>query len=447
MTTLSYGISRGPGAAPMFWGDEEPSRAGEFAVRALPDARFREEEWSMRVGVTAGSPRVSPVGEAGAKARRRSAGGERLVAAPRRAASSRGGEELLRRAVRRGFQVTDETLLSPEEVESGRRDATRLVDELNRAILGQAELNGLLVTACLARGHVLLEGLPGLGKTELVKSLAALLGLTYRRMQFTPDLLPSDITGGHILEEGDDGRRLVFHEGPVFGNVVLADEINRASPKTQAALLEAMAERRVTVLGDSRPLPDPFYVLATQNPIELEGTYPLPEAQLDRFLFKLDVGGADRATVETIIRDRRRGRPPELSPVLDRDGLGRLFDVVDRVFLPKAVAAWIARLIEASHPGASSAPEPVKRYVKHGASPRAAIAIAESARGHALLQGRPNVGFDDVRAVAVAAVHHRLVLDYQARLDGITGAEVTGALLDAVSEVGDEFPEEARHAS
>ncbi len=335
------------------------------------------------------------------------------------------------------------TLLSPEAVESARRRAEVLLDGLNRTLLGQQELTRLVVVACLARGHVLLEGLPGLGKTELVKALAVLLGLDFGRLQFTPDLLPGDVTGGHVLEEDPGGgRRMVFHPGPVFTHVLLADEINRASPKTQSALLEAMQERCVTVLGETRPLPPPFYVLATQNPIEIEGTYPLPEAQLDRFLFKLDVHKVERDVLTAIITERRGGQPPELSPVTDVASLATLFEAVDAVFLPKAVAEWIARLVDASHPSSPEATETVKGYVRFGASPRAAIAIAESGRAHALLAGKPNVGFDDVRAVARAAVAHRLALDYRARLDGVSGRDVVDSLLQGVGELTEGLPPE-----
>jgi MoxR-like ATPase len=333
------------------------------------------------------------------------------------------------------------TLLSPEEVDAAKKKAERILDGMNRALLGQQALTRLVLTACLARGHVLLEGLPGLGKTELVKALASLLGLDFRRLQFTPDLLPGDITGGHLLEQSESGsRKLVFHPGPVFTHLLLADEINRASPKTQSALLEAMQERRVTVLGETRPLPDPFYVLATQNPIELEGTYPLPEAQLDRFLFKLDVHRIERATLQAIITERRAGKAPELHPVIEADELRGLFAAVDSVFLPKAVAGFIARLVDATHPKSELANDSVKNYVRYGASPRAAIAIAEAARAHALLAGKPNIGFDDVRAVAAAAMGHRVVLDYRARLDGISGVGVVEAVLASVRELEEPTP-------
>ncbi|MEZ6015193.1 MAG: AAA family ATPase [Planctomycetota bacterium] len=327
-------------------------------------------------------------------------------------------------------------LLAPEAIADAQAAAQMILEGLDRVILGQADLTRMVVVACLARGHVLLEGLPGLGKTELVKALSRLLGIGFGRLQFTPDLLPGDVTGGHFLEQGADGaRKLVFHQGPVFTNVLLADEINRASPKTQSALLEAMQERRVTVAGETRDLPQPFYVLATQNPIELEGTYPLPEAQLDRFLFKLDVHHVGRDVLAAILLERRGGRPPELEPATDAAGLARLFGAVDAIFLPRAVAFWIARVVEGTHPSSSEAPEKVRTYVKYGASPRAAIAIGEAARAHALMAGKPNVGFDDVRAVAAHAIAHRIALDYRARLDGVSGREVVADVLAHVREL------------
>jgi MoxR-like ATPase len=343
--------------------------------------------------------------------------------------------------------VSEATLLSPEQVQEALDKAQRLLDGLNQALLGQEELTKLVLTGALARGHVLLEGLPGLGKTELVKAMSALLGLEFRRVQFTPDLLPGDITGGHILEESGGGRQMKFHPGPVFSNLLLADEINRASPKTQSALLEAMQERCVTVLGETHTLPQPFFVLATQNPIELEGTYPLPEAQLDRFLFKVEVSRVGPEVLQSILMERRRGAVPDLQVQVSREELEQLFEAVDQVFLPNAVAAFIARIVEASHPDAASAPEMVKNYIRYGASPRAAIAIAETARSYALLRGKPNAGFDDVRAVTPSALGHRCLLDYRAKLDGVSTRDVVAAILEQVSELEESFPREVEESS
>jgi MoxR-like ATPase len=332
-------------------------------------------------------------------------------------------------------------LLAPDRVADGQAKIARLVGELRRVILGKEDTIDEVAAALLARGHVLLEGLPGLGKTELVKALSRLVSLAFRRIQFTPDLLPTDITGSHILQERDGRKDFVFHPGPVFTNLLLADEINRASPKTQAALLEAMQERRVTTFGETRPLPDPFFVLATQNPIELEGTYPLPEAQLDRFMFKIDVAGVDRAVLEEILVTRVHGEPPSLDPVLTAADLQDLFAMVDAVHMPRSVAGYIARLVAATHPSSTDAPEAVRTFVKYGSSPRAAISIGAGSRGLALLRGKPNVGFDDVRRVAAPAIAHRLVLDYAARLEGWDGRRVVGALLEAVPEIERGLPQ------
>jgi MoxR-like ATPase len=332
-------------------------------------------------------------------------------------------------------------LLTPERVADGQAKIARLVGGLRRVILGREQTIDETVAALLARGHVLLEGLPGLGKTELVKALSRLLSLEFRRIQFTPDLLPTDITGSHILQERDGRKDFVFHPGPVFTNLLLADEINRASPKTQAALLEAMQERRVTTFGETRPLPDPFFVLATQNPIELEGTYPLPEAQLDRFMFKIEIAGVERTVLEEILVTRVHGEAPALEPVVTATDLQQLFALVDAVHMPRGVANYIARLVAASHPGSPDAPEGVRTFVKYGSSPRAAISIGAAARGLALLRGKPNVGFDDVRRVAPPAIAHRLVLDYAARLEGWDGRRIVAALLEAVPEIERGLPQ------
>ena len=318
---------------------------------------------------------------------------------------------------------------SKAEVDGAAAHLARLRGALADVLLGQEALLDLVVIGILSRGHLLLEGLPGLGKTTLVKALGKALGLVVRRIQFTPDLLPGDITGNPVLQETDGRRTFVFHPGPLFGNLVLADEINRASPKTQSALLEAMQEQRVTVLGEEHVLPDPFFVLATQNPIELEGTYPLPEAQLDRFLFKLDVPRNPVTVLERIVSERAIGREPDVPAVLSPEVLRGLVEVAGRVFLPKVVASYIARLVDATHPGQSAA----ANGVRYGASPRAALALAAGARSRALLEGRLNASFEDVKALAPAVLRHRLGLDYAARLEGRTPAAVVAALLEEIA--------------
>jgi MoxR-like ATPase len=337
--------------------------------------------------------------------------------------------------------TTPAPLPDPDTISAAQAVTVRIVGGLRRVILGKEETIDEVVAALLARGHVLLEGLPGLGKTELVKALSRLLTLDFRRIQFTPDLLPTDITGSHILQERDGLKEFAFHAGPVFTNLLLADEINRASPKTQAALLEAMQERRVTIFGETRPLPDPFFVLATQNPIELEGTYPLPEAQLDRFMFKVDVRGVDRQVLEEILVTRVHGEAPALEPVVDAAELRHLFATVDAVHMPRAVANYVARLVASTHPQDAGAPPRVREFVKFGSSPRGAIAIGAAARGLALMRGKPNVGFDEIRRVAAAALSHRLVLDYSARLEGWDSRRLVAAVLEEVPEIERGLPQ------
>ena len=332
-------------------------------------------------------------------------------------------------------------LMSPEELAPIGESLRRVQAELNRMLLGRGELHRLVLAGILARGHILLEGLPGLGKTALVKAVGEIMNLAFKRVQFTPDLMPGDILGSHILQTAADGRReMVFQPGPVFCNILLADEINRASPKTQSAMLETMQERSVTLLGTTRELPRPFFVLASQNPIELEGTYPLPEAQLDRFLFRLRVGDLDVDTVTAILTDRRHGAMPAAAWRMSPETLDACFAAVDRVALPTAVAKWIARLVLATHPDAAEAPSRVRACVSYGASPRAAIAMAEAARALALLDGRPSVGFEDVKAVAAPVLNHRLILNYQARLDKVTAESLVQELLDTLDEAAMNLP-------
>ena len=315
-----------------------------------------------------------------------------------------------------------------QEVINAARDLRTLTEGLNGVLFGQRELIELVVTGVLARGHILLEGLPGLGKTELVKGLSKLLHLGTKRVQFTPDLLPGDITGNPVLQEVEGRREFVFQPGPLFTNIVLADEINRASPKTQSALLEAMQERRVTVLGKTHALPAPFFVLATQNPIELEGTYPLPEAQLDRFLFKLEVTRNDVATLQRIVSQRETGTEPQVDPVMSAETFTGLLELTRRIYLPDVVANYIARLVDSTHPGQSSA----ARSIRFGASPRAALAMASGAKARALLHERTHASFEDVKAIAPAVLRHRIVPDYNARVEGRGTEDIIRELLEEI---------------
>ena len=301
-------------------------------------------------------------------------------------------------------------ILKPEELQPATHLARKILEQLDRILLGRTDLHRLVLIGIISRGHVLLEGLPGLGKTALVRTVGQILKLDFKRIQFTPDLMPGDVLGSHILQETAPGRReLVFQPGPVFTNILLADEINRASPKTQSAMLETMQENSVTLLGTTRALPQPFFVLASQNPIELEGTYPLPEAQLDRFLFRLLFDSVNTDVLDQIISERRRGELPTPTWQMERAELDSLFQTMGRIYLPRPVSRFIARLVSATHPGAGEANDAVNKYVTYGASPRAAIAIAEAARAHALVSGRPSVGFEDVKAVAqpVERTRHR----------------------------------------
>lgn len=311
--------------------------------------------------------------------------------------------------------------------------AQRIEAEVASVIVGQQEVVRATLIAIIAGRHALLEGVPGLGKTMLIRTLADVLDLRFSRIQFTPDLMPSDIVGTDILEETDDGKRVFrFQPGPIFANLVLADEINRATPKTQSAMLEVMQEQRVTVGKQTYPLDAPFFVLATQNPIEQEGTYPLPEAQLDRFMFKVNVSFPTVAELVTILERTTTTATPTAQKIASGADVLHMGRLALNVPVPSHVNEYVARLVVATHPHAEHAPDQVERYLHYGASPRGAQALILGAKINALLEGRFNVSFDDVRAVAPAALRHRLLLNFEALAEGIAPDEIIRALLEKV---------------
>lgn len=313
--------------------------------------------------------------------------------------------------------------------------ASAIAAEIGKVIVGQRALVDDVLHCLLAEGHILLEGVPGLGKTTLLKTLAETLSLPWSRIQFTPDLMPADIVGTQILTESEGGgRELRFRPGPITANLVLADEVNRATPKTQAAMLEAMQERAVTVAGETRPLPRPFLVLATQNPVEMEGTYPLPEAQLDRFLLKALVPFPSADELVTVIERTTGAVTPAPDPVCDADTLRAMVALTREVPVPDHVVRHAVDLVVATHPDQGTAPDPVRRYVRFGASPRGVQALILCGKARAVLAGRPSVSIDDVRASAPAALRHRLVVGYEATADGTSADDVVAAVLAAVPE-------------
>lgn len=308
--------------------------------------------------------------------------------------------------------------------------ATRIEEQVARIIIGQADIIRHTLIAIITGGHVLLEGLPGLGKTSLVRAFSDALDLRFSRIQFTPDLMPADIVGTDILEENESGKRIFrFQAGPVFANLILADEINRATPKTQSALLEAMQERTVTVLGRTYRVEAPFFVLATQNPIELEGTYPLPEAQVDRFFFKLNVGFPNTEELTAIIDQTTGEKANRARRVADGKTLLAMNSFVRQVPASSQVTRYAAALIAASHPDSESAPAEIRKYVRFGSSPRGGQALLLGARALALLNGRFNVALDDLRALAPAALRHRILLNFEGQADGARTDDLIHALL------------------
>jgi MoxR-like ATPase len=312
-------------------------------------------------------------------------------------------------------------------------------EQIGRVIVGHDDIVHGVLTCMFVGGHCLLEGVPGLGKTLLVRTLAKTLDLHFSRIQFTPDLMPADILGTNMVMEAPDGKRFFeFQKGPIFTQICLADEINRATPKTQSAMLETMQEGSITVAGHNYQLQKPFFVLATQNPIEQEGTYPLPEAQLDRFMFKLVVGYSTREELATVIDRTTRGEVIEPIKVMDGPEILKWQQLVREVILAKHVQDYVVRLTLASHPGGPFAAAITNQYLRWGSSPRGAQTLALAAKVRALLEGRYNVSFEDVRRVYMPAMRHRVILNFEAQAEGIDTDRVLLEILQKVPEKADD---------
>jgi len=324
--------------------------------------------------------------------------------------------------------------MSPEEkIGKFRETYDALREEIGKVIVGQEAIVDGTLNALFANGHVLLEGVPGLGKTLLVRTLSQALDLSFNRIQFTPDLMPADILGTNMVHETDEGKRAFeFQHGPLFAHLVLADEINRATPKTQSAMLEAMQERSVTIGGEIRKLDLPFFVLATQNPIDQEGTYPLPEAQLDRFFYKLLVGYPSADELSEVVTRTTEGGSVEIKPVVDGASLIELQQLVQQVPVASHVKDYAVRLVLATHPNTETALDITNQFLRFGSSPRGAQTLLLGAKVRALTEGRFNVSFDDIAAFAPAALRHRLILNFEAEAEGVTTDLVLDKILAAV---------------
>jgi len=302
--------------------------------------------------------------------------------------------------------------------------------QIQKAVVGHENIIDGVLTCLFAGGHALLEGVPGLGKTLLIRSLSEALHLQFSRIQFTPDLMPADVTGTTIVVETEHGREFQFRKGPIFAQIVLADEINRATPKTQSSLLEAMQEKSVTVGGTTYHLDKPFFVMATQNPIEQEGTYPLPEAQLDRFFYKLEVGYSSRADLSEILNRTTAGQTPKLEQVLDAPSILEYQQLVRRVIIAPHVQDYAVRLVLATHPQGELATPMVNQFLRFGASPRAAQSLVLAGKVKALLDGRANVSIEDLRSSALPAMRHRCLLNFEGEAEGMK----TDAVLQNIIE-------------
>lgn len=327
------------------------------------------------------------------------------------------------------------TTLNEQSLDEIREKIQVIKDELRRFIVGQEEVVDQLLWGIFAEGHVLLEGLPGLGKTMLVRKISEVMELQFSRVQFTPDLMPTDITGTNMIQPNESGgQSFVFHEGPLFSNIVLADEINRATPKTQSALLEAMGENTVTVMGEKYELPKPFFVLATQNPIELEGTYPLPEAQMDRFLLKVDVDYPSREELKEIAIRTTAPKIEPLAKQVDSSFVIRVQQAAKELLVSDPVLDFAVNVIMASHPGNEGATEVIRSYIRYGSGPRGLQSLIAIAKVRALFDGRFNVSIGDIKTAAVPVLRHRMFLNFEGEASEVSKEELIRELVEAVTE-------------
>ena len=320
-----------------------------------------------------------------------------------------------------------------QKYEEFRETFLKIQQEVSKQIVGQKEIIEGVLICLMTGGHALLEGVPGLGKTLLIRTLHEVLDLNFSRIQFTPDLMPADIIGTTIVAEDENGRKFFeFQQGPVFGNLILADEINRATPKTQSAMLEAMQEKSVTVAGQQRVLKLPFFVMATQNPLEMEGTYPLPEAQLDRFFFKLKVKYPSLDELDLVMERTTRREMPSVDKVCDGAQINALEQIVRDILIAEDVRRYALRIVLGTHPETEDAPELTKKYVRYGSSPRGAQALILGGKVRAILDGRYNVAREDIQAVALPSLRHRLILSFEGEAEGIDPDDIIQHLLEEI---------------